>query len=132
MSRRRRYQPAPVCPYCHKAAQQAPSTAVYGAGRDYGPVWLCRPCEAWVGCHKGTPRPLGRLANKALREAKVRAHAAFDPLWKAGTMDRSAAYAWLADQLGIDRKDCHIGMFDLDQCSRVVMIADWWRDRCAA
>ncbi len=129
MSRRHKHRPAPVCPYCQKPAEQAPSAAVYGAGRDFGAVWVCRPCGAWVGCHKGTARPKGRLADHALRQAKIRAHAAFDPLWKSGEMARGDAYGWLADHMGLDRKECHIGMFDVDQCSRVVMVCDWWRDR---
>lgn len=132
MSRRRKHQAAPICPYCQKAAVQAPSTAVYGAGRDYGAMWVCWPCGAWTGCHKGTVRPLGRLADQALRDAKIRAHAAFDPLWKSGHMNRGDAYGWLGDQMGLDRKDTHIGMFDIDQCSRVVMVSDWWRERIAA
>jgi hypothetical protein len=36
-----------------------------------------------VGCHKGTTKPLGRLADAELREWKKRAHAAFDPVWQA-------------------------------------------------
>lgn len=48
------------------------------------------------------------------------AHAAFDPIWKSGQKKRGSAYAWLCDRLGIDKKDCHIGMFDVDMCKRVV------------
>ena len=28
-------------------------------------------------------------------------------------MKRGQAYGWLAEQLGIDKSDCHIGMFDV-------------------
>lgn len=127
MSRKRRYQPPPICPYCHRAADLVSSAEIYG-GRDFGPVWCCKPCDAWVGCHKGGTKPKGRLADKALRDAKIRAHAAFDPIWKSGEMARGDAYGWLAEHMGVDKRDCHIGMFDLDQCSRVVMVCDWWRD----
>jgi hypothetical protein len=64
--------------------------------------------------------PLGDLANAPLREARMAAHAAFDPLWKTGQKRRGSAYAWLAEQLGIDRRDTHIGMFDEATCARVV------------
>jgi hypothetical protein len=91
--------------------------------------WRCAPCVAWVGCHKGTTKPLGRLANARLRQAKMDAHAAFDPLWKFHTfkdgyqtMTRNAAYAWLAEQLGIELVDCHIGLMNLEQCRKVVEI----------
>lgn len=35
-------------------------------------------------------------------------------------MKRGAAYGWLAEQLGIEKRACHIGMFDVDQCAAVV------------
>ena len=35
-------------------------------------------------------------------------------------MARVSAYKWLAEALGIDPADCHIGMFDVDLCQRVI------------
>ena len=86
--------------------------------------YQCKPCGAYVGCHKtgDGKQPLGRLANAELRAAKSAAHAAFDPMWKDGKKKRGSAYAWLADALGIDKRDCHIGMFDVETCRRVVEI----------
>lgn len=66
----------------------------------------------------------------------MKAHAAFDPLWEAKLRKRrkergpeykkvyarGSGYKWLAGQLGIPRKECHIGMFDVDMCKRVVEI----------
>ena len=109
----------PTCPYCGGKAKLTDSAHVY-RGRSYGLIWDCRPCDAYVGVHKGTTNPLGRLANAELRKAKIRAHAVFDPLWKTRQMKRHEAYALLAERLGIDSKDAHIGMFDVDQCRRVV------------
>lgn len=118
---------APICDYCGNRSILASSKEVYG-GRDFGHIYLCR-CQqdlAYVGCHKGTVKPLGRLANKELREWKKQAHAAFDQLWrpdsKVKMMNRSQAYSWLAYELGIDKSDCHIGMFDVDRCKRVVEV----------
>ena len=121
---------SPICPYCSAPSVYLPSSASLYGGRNFGPVWICPPCQAWVGCHTGTAKPLGRLADAALRQAKQDAHAAFDPLWQArqrrdGTSEhdaRSRGYAWLAEQLGVSAKDCHIGMFDLATCRRVVDI----------
>lgn len=118
----------PICPYCQQPALFIESSAeVYS--RDYGPLWICRPCQAWVGTHKndGNPerdknRPLGRLANAELRAAKIKAHDAFDPLWQRGVMQRPAAYKWLAREMGIDRNQCHIGLFDVGQCLKLVEI----------
>ena len=118
-----------ACSYCNK---QAPLLRLGDAGypyqRDYGPVWTCVPCQAWCGCHPGTERALGRLANAELRVAKQQAHAAFDPLWKRKMakefchqgVARRAGYRWLSDQMGIAYKNTHIGEFDIEQCRRVV------------
>lgn len=39
-------------------------------------------------------------------------------------MRRSEAYAWLAGQLGIHLFDCHIGMFDIKTCKKVVELVN--------
>jgi hypothetical protein len=67
--------------------------------------------------------PLGRLANAQLRVAKQKAHAAFDPIWKGGKYSRREAYNRLAKGMRIPVEDCHIGMFDVDQCKFVVYLA---------
>ena len=35
-------------------------------------------------------------------------------------MKRGEAYRWLAERLSMAREDCHIGMFDVADCQRVV------------
>jgi hypothetical protein len=120
---------APRCPYCGMKARFYTSSAeFYLSGVDYGPLWACLGCKAWVGCHPGTNRPLGRLADAPLRRAKQAAHRAIDRLWQHGPMRRSEAYAWLASRLHIPAEACHIGMFDLDQCRATVQAC---RDRSA-
>lgn len=117
------------CPYCDKPAVFFPTSERFYS-RDWGAVYACIPCGAWVGCHKGTKRPLGRLANAELRKAKIAAHAAFDKLWQGKMLRdecskgeaRRAGYKWLAEQLDIEPKKCHIGMFDLDLCAKVVEV----------
>lgn len=99
-------------------------------------IYLCRHCKAWVGVHDGTDKPLGRLANAELRSAKVHAHDCFDPLWLgkirrdgcSKKQARMAGYKWLADQLGIETDRCHIGMFDVDMCNRVVEVCQSIRE----
>lgn len=92
--------------------------------------WLC-PCGAYVGCHRGSDYlPLGRPANKATRDARSDAHAAFDPLWKkVSSRDgiamghaRARGYRWLAGELGISAEDCHIAMMDAATARRVTAI----------
>lgn len=85
-------------------------------------IWICDPCQAWVGCHKNTFKPLGTLANQELRMARLQAHAVFDQLWKYGAMTRTSAYKWLANQMAMTRNQCHIALFDLEQCKQAIKI----------
>ena len=112
----------PQCPYCGKQSALVHGDVIYQHRPDLNEKWfyLCYPCDAYVGCHPGTTKPLGRLANADLRKAKRAAHAAFDQLWRDNKKKRKAAYTWLAEQLGIDVNDCHIGEFDVETCRRVV------------
>ena len=125
------------CPYCTKPAKYLPSSATIYHGHDYGPVYACLPCDAWVGCHPGTDKPLGRLADAELRAMKMRTHAAFDPIWKARFerknvidprykkgMARGGRYKVLAELMGIPRNECHIGMFDVARCQRAIEICN--------
>ena len=86
----------------------------------FGYQYKCPKCFAYVGCHKGTKKSLGRVANKDLRAARQQAHKAFDAIWKKGYMDRCEAYKWLGEKLGLPKKYRHIGYFGVDTCKRVV------------
>lgn len=106
------------CPYCGGPAELVAGDAIYPHRPDLYErlFWRCAPCAAWCGTHKGTTRPLGRLAGSELRALRSAVHAAFDPLWRSGEMTRSDAYRRLSESMGIDFDDCHVGMFDEDQC----------------
>lgn len=81
------------CPYCGAGVSLQSSTIVYG-GRDFGMIYVCDQhptCDAYVGVHRDTDRAKGRLANAELRCWKIRAHEAFDALWKGGAMTRKDA-----------------------------------------
>jgi ssDNA-binding Zn-finger/Zn-ribbon topoisomerase 1 len=113
------------CPYCNAPTTFIDSKIIYG--RWYGWLLACTrypQCDAYVGCEKGTKRPLGRLANAELRAAKLAAHNAFDPTWRdlPGNrhQNRRQAYHDLAKLLGIPMSQCHIADFDVEQCRRVV------------
>lgn len=121
-----------TCPYCSAPVKLVDSSVIYN-GRSYGPAWVCSAypqCDAYVGCHPGTSKPLGRLADKRLRNAKMAAHKAFDPIWRTPSISRTPkqmraiAYRWLAEQLGVKPKHCHIGWFDAETCERVVEVCE--------
>lgn len=113
------------CPYCGKRAEFVDSAEVYH-GRSYGMIYLCRKCDAYVGCHGRGDTPKGRLANAELRRWKIAAHNAFDPLWRFGPFrgQRNNAYAWLAEQMGLPKEKTHIGMFDVAECQQVIQICE--------
>ncbi len=119
-----------VCPYCAELAKLVAGNEIYSNRPDLDKKFFyeCRPCGAYVGCHPGTIKPLGRLADKELRWWKMEAHKAFDPKWKRKIHKigkgkaRRNAYEWLAGKLGIDVEDCHVGRFDIEMCKRVVEV----------
>jgi len=117
------------CQYCGLPVTFS-QTSNHIHGRNYGPIWECVPCAAYVGCHKGTTSALGTVANKATRDARQAAHKAFDGLWKCKVKyhgwkkqsARGAGYKWLAKELGIDVTKCHIANFDEATCLEAVRI----------
>jgi hypothetical protein len=115
----------PTCPYCAGKAELKESAEVYpNAKQDYGPVWVCDTCDARVGCHPNSDyAPMGRLANAELRRWKVKAHAAFDPLWRRDGFSRSEAYEYLRIRMG-EVKPVHIGDMGVAECRQVVEICE--------
>lgn len=116
-----------LCPYCRAKTVHVPDTEVYNTGFG-GMIYLCRNCDAYVGCHKGKPtESKGRVADADLRKWKMLAHQYFDGLWRAKksiapNIARARAYRWLSAELDIEPERCHIGMFDVEDCQRVVNI----------
>ncbi len=106
------------CPFCGKHAVWCENSEIYGKryGHSYM-CYLCKPCDAYVGCHNNTRRPLGTMANKELREARKAAHAAFDPIWKSGKRSRAQAYDMLNKHFG---RSVHIGESDKETCDLII------------
>ena len=125
--------PMPVpteCPYCAGPVTLERNAVVYG--RDYGDwPWLyrCVPCDAYVGLHPFTAIPLGTLATRPMREARKRAKAAFQAFWRDRGMSRSEAYRWASQTLSIPPAQMHVGMFDVEQCHRLIEAVRQTRSR---
>jgi hypothetical protein len=132
----------PICAECGKAdhVDMAQGQIIYPQRPDLwshpdGVLrwwWYCSHCGAYCGVHRSTLKPLGSPAGEATRRARSAAHAAFDPLWQkrqrlsglSAHHARGKGYKWLAGQLGIAVKDCHIGMMDAATARRVVEICN--------
>lgn len=109
------------CPYCGKEAQYSTSRLFYG--QDYGTnVYHCDPCNARVGTHKGTDRPLGTMANVHLRVLRTKCHALIDPYWKSGRIKRGEVYRRMAKAMGLPKEKAHIGMFNEEQCRQLIAL----------
>lgn len=79
-------------------------------------------CSGYIGAHPDGS-PLGKPANKATRQARIRAHEVFDRLWSRVTpvrITRTAAYRWLAQAMG--KTEVHIAEMDAAECERVVQL----------
>ena len=93
--------PKVMCPYCVTRAVLVAGDYIYPNRPDLHSLnfWFCNECRAYVGCHKKNPKmgyegtePLGKLANRELRVARMTAHRAFDPVWQEGMNTRSYSY----------------------------------------
>ena len=118
-----------ICRYCGGVIKLIPAKMVYGEstrrlGMEGEYLYQCQNCNARVGCHKGTTRPLGNVANEVLRLKRMEAHRVFDALWKSGRMTRTGAYRWLAGELHLRPDRAHIGGFEMDQCQKVIELCE--------
>jgi len=113
---------AEICPYCKSETKRVSQKEIYG--RSYGKSKMIAcvnfpDCDSYVGCHK-TGKPLGRLANRSLRDSKKKAHYFFDKLWKEKGLDRGHCYLRLSIVLGLKQEHTHIGMFSEKTCDKVI------------
>ena len=65
------------CPHCGEDVALVENSVIYN-GKTYGKwpyIYRCAPCDAYVGLHPHTDIPLGTLAKKPLRKARIAAKA---------------------------------------------------------
>ena len=118
------------CDYCDCSTELVNSAEIYN-GQDFGKMWICRQCRAYVGCHYGSSKALGRVANPQLRNAKKIAHHYFDQIWayyqkvhKTSKREaRKAGYRWLSANMKTPISETHIGMFDINQCLKATKLS---------
>lgn len=121
-----------ICLYCGGKVILTDSSAIYGE-KSKGNIYFCTNCNASVGCHKGTAKPLGTLANSVLKMKRRETHVIFDQWWKANNMTRSQGYSELAKKMKLPKYRTHIGQFDMAQCEQVINICrDCAADSCHA
>lgn len=112
------------CSYCGSPAVLRPASEIYHDSNRKGYVYACSHypvCDAYVSVFPGSKIPMGTLADGALRKKRILAHRAFDQLWKSGIFSRDQAYQWIADRLGLTRKQAHIALFSDYLCEQVIL-----------
>lgn len=92
--------------------------------------WGVRYCCPAVGCSvvcwdNTTSTP----ADYETRQARHRAHAALDLLWKIGGISKGKLYKRISEFMGLSRKNTHIGYFDIRQCERVIAFCEKIEDK---
>ena len=96
----------PVCPICGEHAKLTITT--------YGPRHSC------CGLHSWRYKP---LVDQQTHDARKAAHAAFDPIWQSGGLDRPAAYKWLASMMNMTAEECHISRMTASEAAKVYVLA---------
>lgn len=109
-----------ICPFCHRPAVWCENKEVYGRnfGKSYM-IWLCKPCDAYVGCHQNTKKPLGTMANAHTREMRRRVHAVIDPIWKSGKISRKKLYRLISIYTA---KQYHTAECTVQDCEAILNI----------
>lgn len=107
-----------ICTYCNKEAKWCENKEIYG--KNYGKsfmCYLCKDCDAYVGCHNNTKKPLGTIANKELRAWRIKAHRHIDRWWKNKIFTRKEVYNMLKIIFG---REIHIGESDIKTCKDII------------
>lgn len=113
----------PNCLHCNVPARLTTGKEVYPHRRELHdkPIYICDKCGAYGGCHPNSKRPLGQPANKQTRRLRMFVHELLDPMWKRLSKSRRKrgrhiVYHWLGQQMGLERKQTHVGSFTEEQC----------------
>lgn len=105
---RNRPKLGPICPKCGEKAK--------AVNAKFGKLHECCGLMSWNYKPLVTPKTLS---------ARRMAHISFDRLWKhIDGVSRADAYRMLAQYLQINKDECHISMFDYDQCLKTSDFGD--------
>jgi hypothetical protein len=113
-----------LCPYCGAQALLCEGSFLFEDAY-VKHLYVCvryPDCDSYVAAHGHSKKPMGSLANGALRKKRILAHQEFDRLWKgkAPVFSRKQAYNWLGDKLGGHVRQMHIGNMGDGMCDLVI------------
>jgi hypothetical protein len=115
-----------TCHYCGGKTIKVTGKDIYPHRPDlFGRIFYqCKPCDAHVGSHRETGKPLGLVAKQELRTLRQKVHKLFDPIWQKGPVKRTVAYKMLAKSMNMKTKNCHISWFNEDECQRAIKVLE--------
>ncbi len=103
------------CPYCVGRALLVDSIEVYR--KSYGNIYLCKPCDAYVGTHKNSDdKPLGIPAKANLRQQRKIAHGLIDVYWRTGIFKRREVYSAIKEAMNLPWEQNHVAMWGMKTC----------------
>ena len=86
-------------------------------------------CRCTHGAHPDGS-PLGAPADKRTREARIKAHEAFDWLWKLHYFgSRNEAYRWMRNAMGLSNQEAHIAKLSAEQCERLITCVEEYKSK---
>lgn len=80
-------------------------------------------CKSTHGAHPDG-KPLGIPADRETKRWRMKAHESFDKLWKSHGLTRGESYKVLQKMMGMTEGEAHIGRFNIEQCKRLIALAD--------
>lgn len=114
------------CNLCGSQVEYLSNAKIYGRKYGSGFCYRCTKCNAYVGTYIHKPKKaMGILADKEMREAKMKCHTLFDSKW-TNSKERTACYKRLATELGIEYENCHFGFFDIPTMTKAYALISKW------
>lgn len=116
-----------ICNICGGEVEYTSNSLIYGREYGNGKCYLCKKCGAYTGTHNGTKIALGILADKQMRQMKVKCHDKFDKMWE-NSKQRNKLYTKLAEEMNMDREHCHFGHFNLYELEKAYNKLTIWEE----
>ena len=123
MKQNGKYKRKITCPYCGAPAVLRDASFVYGEKALVEKLYVCSrypECDSYVGVFRNSDIPKGSLADSELRNKRIRAHRAFDEIWKSGIMTRGQTYQWMQYKFSLSKQQAHIGYFSDYMCEELM------------
>ncbi|MBV8782508.1 MAG: topoisomerase DNA-binding C4 zinc finger domain-containing protein [Phycisphaerae bacterium] len=109
--------PDPICPDCGAPMVLRSSPKFRYRSGEPRKFFGCSRFPECTATHCAHPdgKPMGTPADTATKQARIRAHGAFDQLWKGPSAPMSP-------------DDAHIGRFTAEQCEQLIERLRLWSD----